>query len=107
MLRFVVRRLLLLIPILIGVSILVFFWIRALPGSPATALLGERATPEAIQALNHQYGLDKPIHEQYFAYVKQTGSGNLGTSQTSRRPVFEELKQRFPATIELALAASF
>jgi peptide/nickel transport system permease protein len=107
MLRFVVRRLLLLIPILIGVSILVFFWIRALPGSPATALLGERATAEAIQALNKQYGLDKPIHEQYFSYVKQTAGGNLGTSQTSRRPVFDELKQRFPATIELAVSAMF
>jgi peptide/nickel transport system permease protein len=105
MLRFVVRRLLLLIPILIGVSILIFFWIRALPGSPATALLGERATPAAIEAINKQYGLDKPIHEQYFAYVKQTASGNLGTSQTSRRPVFDELKQRFPATIELAVSA--
>jgi peptide/nickel transport system permease protein len=105
MLRFVVRRLLLLIPILIGVSILIFFWIRALPGSPATALLGERATPTAIEAINKQYGLDKPIHEQYFAYVKQTASGNLGTSQTSRRPVFDELKQRFPATIELAVSA--
>jgi peptide/nickel transport system permease protein len=105
MLRFVVRRLLLLIPILIGVSILVFFWIRALPGSPATALLGERATPAAIEAINKQYGLDKPIYEQYFAYVKQTAGGNLGTSQTSRRPVFDELKQRFPATIELAVSA--
>jgi peptide/nickel transport system permease protein len=107
MLRFVVRRLLLLIPILIGLSLLVFLWIRALPGDPATALLGERATPEAIEAVNKQYGLDKPIYEQYFAYVKQTAGGNLGTSQSSRRPVFEELKQRFPATIELALAAMF
>ena len=94
MLRFVVRRLLLLIPILLGVSILVFFWIRALPGSPATALLGERATAEAIQAINKQYGLDKPVYEQYFAYVKQTARGNLGTSQSSRRPVFVEFKQR-------------
>jgi peptide/nickel transport system permease protein len=105
MLRFVVRRLLLLIPILLGLSILVFLWIRALPGSPATALLGERATPAAIEALNKQYGLDKPIHEQYFAYVKQTASGNFGTSQTSRRPVFVEFRQRFPATIELAVSA--
>jgi peptide/nickel transport system permease protein len=105
MLRFVVRRLLLLIPILLGVSILVFFWIRALPGSPATALLGERATPAAIEAINKQYGLDKPIYKQYFAYVKQTAGGNLGTSQTSRRAVSDELKQRFPATIELAVSA--
>jgi peptide/nickel transport system permease protein len=105
MLRFVVRRLLLLIPILIGVSILIFFWIRALPGSPATALLGERATPAAIEAINKQYGLDKPIYRQYFAYVKQTAGGNFGTSQQSRRPVSDELKQRFPATIELAVSA--
>jgi peptide/nickel transport system permease protein len=107
MLRFVVRRLLLLIPILIGLSLLVFFWIRALPGDPATALLGERATPEAIVAVNKQYGLDKPIYVQYFAYVKQTASGNFGTSQTSRRPVTTEFAERFPATIELALAAMF
>ncbi len=107
MLRFVVRRLLLLIPILIGLSLLVFFWIRALPGSPATALLGERATPEAIVAINKQYGLDKPIYTQYFAYVKQTASGNFGTSQTSRRAVTTEFTERFPATIELALAAMF
>ncbi len=107
MLRFVVRRLLLLIPILLGLSLLVFFWIRALPGSPATALLGERATPEAIVAINKQYGLDKPIYEQYFAYVKQTAGGNFGTSQTSRRPVTTEFTERFPATIELALCAMF
>jgi peptide/nickel transport system permease protein len=105
MLRFVVRRLLLLIPILIGLSLLVFFWIRALPGDPATALLGERATPEAIVAVNKQYGLDKPIYVQYFRYVKQTASGNFGTSQTSRRPVTTEFRERFPATIELAFAA--
>jgi peptide/nickel transport system permease protein len=107
MLRFVVRRLLLLVPILLGLSILVFLWIRALPGSPATALLGERATAEAIEALNEQYGLNDPIHEQYFAYVGQIARGNFGTSQTSRRPVFEEFKQRFPATIELAMTAMF
>jgi peptide/nickel transport system permease protein len=107
MLRFVVRRLLLLIPILIGLSLLVFFWIRALPGSPATALLGERATPAAIVAINKQYGLDKPIYEQYFAYVKQTAGGNFGTSQTSRRAVTTEFRERFPATIELALCAMF
>ncbi|MDQ3067605.1 MAG: ABC transporter permease [Actinomycetota bacterium] len=105
MLRFVVRRLLLLIPILVGLSILVFLWIRALPGSPATTLLGERATAEAIAAINEQYGLNDPIHEQYWAYLKQLGSFDFGDSVTSRRPVIEEFKQRFPATIELALAA--
>jgi peptide/nickel transport system permease protein len=105
MLRFVVRRLLLLVPILLGLSILVFLWIRALPGSPATALLGERATAEAIAALDEQYGLNEPIHEQYGKYVGQILRGNFGTSQTSRRPVFDEFKERLPATIELAVAA--
>jgi peptide/nickel transport system permease protein len=107
MLRFVVRRLLLLIPILLGLSILVFLWIRALPGSPATTLLGERATAEQIAAINEQYGLNKPLHVQYFAYVENVVEGDFGTSVTSRRPVTEEFKQRFPATIELALAAMF
>ena len=105
MLRFVVRRLLLLIPILIGLSILVFLWIRALPGTPATALLGERATPEAIAAVRKQYGLDDPLYEQYWAYVKTLAHFDFGSSITTRRPVLDEFKQRFPATIELAFAA--
>jgi peptide/nickel transport system permease protein len=105
MLRFVVRRLLLLVPILIGVSLLVFGWIRALPGSPAEALLGEHATPQAVARLRHQYGLDKPIYEQYWNYVKTLAHGNLGTSITTQRTVTYEIGQRFPATVELALAA--
>ena len=105
MLRFVVRRLLLLVPILLGLSILVFLWIRALPGTPATALLGERATPEAVAAVREQYGLDDPIYEQYFAYVKTLARFDFGDSITTRRPVLVELRQRFPATIELAFAA--
>jgi peptide/nickel transport system permease protein len=104
-LRFTVRRILLLVPILVGLSILVFLWIRALPGSPAQALLGERATPAAIAAIRREYGLDKPIHQQYLAYVRSVGRLEFGDSVTSRRPVLEEFKQRFPATIELALAA--
>ena len=72
MLRYIVRRLLLLIPILIGVSLLIFFWIRALPGSPAESLLGERATPALVKAYRQKYGLDKPIIQQYFTYLKTT-----------------------------------
>ncbi len=105
MLQFVVRRLLLLVPILLGLSILVFVWIRALPGGPAQALLGERATKESLAEIESQYGLDKPIHVQYWSYLKTTATGDLGTSVTTRRPVTEELKQRFPATIELTVAA--
>jgi peptide/nickel transport system permease protein len=105
MLRFAVRRLLLLVPILLGLSILVFFWIRALPGGPAQALLGERATPETIAQIERQYGLDQPVHVQYWKYLERTGRLDLGTSITSRRAVTDELAERFPATIELSLAA--
>ena len=107
MLRYVVRRLLLLVPILLGLSILVFVWIRALPGSPAQALLGERATPQTIRQINHQYGLDKPIWTQYWSYLKETAQLHLGTSITTRVPVLTEIGQRFPATVELAVAAAF
>jgi len=67
MLRYLVRRLLLLIPILFGVSLLIFFWIRALPGGPAESLLGERATPQLVEEYRHRYGLDKPVYVQYWA----------------------------------------
>ncbi len=105
MLRFVVRRLLLLVPILFGLSLLVFLFIRALPGGPAEALLGERATPEAIAQIESQYGLDEPLPTQYWRYLKTVGQLDFGTSVYSRQAVTDELKQRFPATIELALAA--
>jgi peptide/nickel transport system permease protein len=106
MLRFVIRRLLLLVPILLGLSILVFAWIRALPGGPAEALLGERLTPESRAQIEAQYGLDDPVYVQYWRYLKTTVvDRDLGTSINSRRPVGEELKERFPATIELAVGA--
>jgi peptide/nickel transport system permease protein len=105
-LRFVIRRLLLLVPILLGLSILVFAWIRALPGGPAEALLGERLTPESRAQIEEQYGLDDPIFVQYWRYFKTTVvDRDLGTSINTRRPVSDELKERFPATIELAVAA--
>ena len=105
MLRFVVRRLLLLVPILLGLSILVFVWIRALPGTPAEALLGERASPEAIAQARAQYGLDDPIYVQYWRYLENLATGQLGVSIHSRRPITTELLQRFPATIELTMSA--
>jgi peptide/nickel transport system permease protein len=104
-LRFIVRRLILLLPILLGLSLLVFLWIRALPAGPAQSLLGERATPETIRQIEEQYGLNEPIHVQYWSYLKTVGSGDLGTTIRTRRPVTDELKERFPATIELTFAA--
>jgi peptide/nickel transport system permease protein len=104
-LRFVVRRLLLLVPILLGLSVLLFAWVRALPGGPAQALLGERATPDAVARLNQLYGFDRPVLEQYLAYMSRVVRGDLGTSTTTRQPVTEELARLFPATIELAVFA--
>jgi peptide/nickel transport system permease protein len=104
-LRFIVRRLMLLVPILLGLSLLVFLWIRALPAGPAQSLLGERATPETIRQIEEQYGLNEPIHVQYWSYLKTVGRGDLGTTIRTRRPVTDELKERFPATIELTFAA--
>ena len=105
MIRFIVRRLLLLIPILFGLSILLFIWVRALPGGPATALLGERATPERIAQINKAYGFDKPLITQYLTYLKKVVHFDFGQSITLRKNVTAELLRRFPATIELSLAA--
>src|SRR5437763_16528652 len=106
MLRYLVRRLFLLVPILFGVSLLMFFRIRALPGSPAESLLGERATPALVQAYRQKYGLNKPIVQQYFTYLKTTAvDRDLGVSVASHRKVWSEIRQKFPATIELSVAA--
>ena len=105
MLQFVVRRLLLLVPILLGLSILVFVFVRALPGGPETALLGERSTPERVAAVRAEYGLDRPVHEQYGSYMAKVVQGDFGVSIRTQRPVSEEIRRKFPATIELALSA--
>ncbi|MGH8907636.1 MAG: ABC transporter permease [Egibacteraceae bacterium] len=105
MVRYVVRRVLLLVPVLAVLSVVVFGFVRALPGGPAQALLGERATPETREALERQLGLDRPLAVQYLSYVRTIARGDLGVSLRSRRPVTEELAQRFPATVELAVAA--
>jgi peptide/nickel transport system permease protein len=105
MLRFVVRRLLLLVPILIGLSLLVFVWVRALPGSPADSLLGERTTPELVKEYEERFGLNEPIYVQYWKYVKTTARFDFGVSAASHRYVTDEIRERFPATVELALAA--
>ncbi|GAB2606609.1 ABC transporter permease [Pseudactinotalea suaedae] len=105
MLRLIARRLALLIPTLFGLSILLFLWVRALPGGPARALLGERATDAAIAEINELYGFNRPLHEQYARYLGQLLQGNFGTSLTTRRPVLEEFSNRFPATLELTIWA--
>ncbi|HEX9991658.1 MAG TPA: ABC transporter permease [Acidimicrobiales bacterium] len=105
MLKFLVRRLLLLIPILLGLSLLVFAWVRALPGGPEVALLGERATPERRAEVRRTYGLDEPILTQYGTYMSRMVRFDFGNSIKTSRPVVDDIRDKFPATIELGLAA--
>lgn len=105
MLKFAVRRLLLLVPILLGLSILVFLFVRALPGGPETALLGERSTPERIAQVRAAYGLDRPVYEQYASYMGKVVKLDFGTSIQTQQPVSEEIGRRFKATMELTGAA--
>ncbi|WP_336650521.1 ABC transporter permease [Kocuria rosea] len=105
MLRVIGKRLALLVPTLIGLSVLLFAWVRALPGGPATALLGDKATPEAVARINEVYGFDRPLLEQYVVYTGQLLRGDFGASIVTGRPVVEEFLTRFPATLELSLVA--
>ncbi|WP_020522908.1 ABC transporter permease [Catelliglobosispora koreensis] len=105
MLRFIVRRLLQLIPTLLGLSLLLFIWLHRLPGGPETALLGERATPETRAAVREAMGLDDPIFVQYGRFLKQLLTGDLGNSLSEKRPVIDLFLERFPGTIELTVVA--
>jgi peptide/nickel transport system permease protein len=105
MFRYFVKRLLTVVPVLIGVSMLVFGFIRLIPGDPAVTMLGERATPENTARLREQLGLNRPIHEQYLVFVGNALRGDLGTSVLRQEPVTREIIRRFPATIELSLGA--
>lgn len=105
MARYVIKRILTVVPVLLGVSILVFGFIRLIPGDPATVMLGERATPENVAQVRAQLGLDKPIYQQYLIFLGNALRGDLGTSVLRQEPVTEEIVRRFPATIELTLGA--
>jgi peptide/nickel transport system permease protein len=105
MFRYIIKRFLTIVPVLLGVSILVFGFIRLIPGDPATVMLGERATPESVARVREQLGLDKPIYEQYLLYLSKALRGDLGASVLRQEPVTREIVRRFPATIELSFGA--
>jgi peptide/nickel transport system permease protein len=105
MYRYVARRLLAVIPTLFGVSVVVFLFLRLIPGDPATAILRENATADQIAALNARLGLGKPLYEQYLDYMSKILRGDLGEGYFTRSPVIDDLGRRFPATAELALSA--
>lgn len=106
MLRFIVRRLLQLIPTLFGLSLLLFIWLRSLPGGPAAALLGDRATPDRVAAVQEQLGLNDSLWVQYGRFMKKLLQLDFGQSlQRGAGSVTEEFFRRFPATMELAFTA--
>lgn len=105
MTRFIVRRLLGAIPVLFGLSIILFAFIHLLPGDPAAAILGQHATPARVAAMREYMGLDDPMWQQYLRYVNNLVHGDLGSSVINNQPVLKELLTRFPATIELTVAA--
>jgi len=105
MLAYIIRRIFILIPTLLGVSILVFFMLHITPGDPAELLLGERATEEALVELREHLGLNEPLYVQYGMFLKRLMKGDLGETIWTRQKVWTEVKHRFPATIELTLAA--
>ena len=105
MLRFIVRRLLGVIPVLFGLSIILFAFTHFLPGDPATAILGQHATPERVEAMRAYLGLDDPLWQQYLNYLGNIFRGDLGSSIINNQPVLREFMIRFPATIELTVAA--
>jgi peptide/nickel transport system permease protein len=105
MFAYIARRALALIPTLLGVSVVVFLFLRLIPGDPATAFLRESATADQIAAFNERLGLNKPLPEQYLSYMGKVLHGDLGTGLHSGLPVAGEIAQKFPATAELGLAA--
>ena len=105
MTKYILRRLLLTIPVLIGLSIVLFAFIHLLPGDPAAAILGQHATPDRVAAMREYLHLDDPIWQQYLAYVSNLLHGDFGTSVINNQPIIHEFLTRFPATIELTLAA--
>jgi peptide/nickel transport system permease protein len=105
MARILLKRLLMLLLVTAGVTVICFVISRLIPGDPAQMMLGPRATPQAIAELRSRLGLDQPVTTQYLAYVRDLARGDFGTSITTRQPVLPELVGYMPATLELMLVA--
>lgn len=105
MLNFLLKRLLSIIPVLLGISLLLFFMLRMLPGDPAQVLAGQMASPEDVALIRTQMGLDQPVHVQYAAFLNRLVHMDLGRSARTQNPVIEEIWARLPNTILLAVCA--
>ncbi|HTE03453.1 MAG TPA: ABC transporter permease [bacterium] len=105
MLKFIRRRLLQLAPVLLGVSVLVFFGMHLIPGDVAQLLLGDKGTEADLQRIRHQLGLDRPVYVQYVRFLAGVLRGDFGISIRTRQPVMWEIGQALPVTVQLSLAA--
>src|SRR3990172_4582786 len=105
MVKYIVRRLVGAIPVLLGLSLMVLAFLHLLPGDQAVAILGEHATPAAMERLRETLGLNKPLSEQYLTYMGDLVRGDLGNSLVNDRPILKSFMEKFPATIELSVVA--
>lgn len=105
MIQMIVKRLGLILFVVFGVTLVTFFMSHVIPGDPASLIAGQRASEETLQSIRQQLGLDQPVWIQYFHYIGDLLTGDLGTSIRTQRPVLDELITFFPATLELAIAA--
>ena len=103
--RYTITRFLTIVPVLVGISLIVFSFIHLIPGDPAVTMLGERATPQRVAEVRAQLGLDRPLSTQYLIYIGKILRGDFGASILRGDPVLRDLVRRFPATVELALSA--
>jgi peptide/nickel transport system permease protein len=103
--QFLLRRTVLLIPVLFGILFVTFWMTRLIPGDPCRVMLGERATEAACSAFRERFGLDQPVHIQFVRYLERLASGDLGTSIQRHRPVGDLLLERLPFTLELSIGA--
>lgn len=105
MLKYMIKRILLLIPVLLGISLLIFTIMQLAPGNPAREILGENASQEAVDKLAEEMGLNDPFFVQYGRYIKNALHGDFGTSYKNRQPVVTLIRQRYPTTIKLAFGS--
>jgi len=104
--HYVARRLLHLIPVLLGISFLVFLLVHLVPGDPVRVMLADAGSPEQVERMRRQLGLDRPIYVQYASFVVRAAQGDFGRSIHTRRPVAQEIAFRIPYTVRMAVAAT-
>jgi ABC-type dipeptide/oligopeptide/nickel transport system permease component len=105
MCSFILKRIFLFIPTLLGITLITFILMQALPGDPVQGMIGERATPETIARIRAELGADKPLPVQYIGYLKLLAQGELGRSYYTNRKIGDDLLQKFPNTVKLAITA--